>query len=65
MRRRGLFVIASLLVVAACGERMIFEASTDPTIAGSAETATTTPATDDTEAPVDVNRPAGTISWSV
>ena len=64
MRRLGPFVVASTLLIAACGERMIFEASTDPTIASSADTATTTPASDDSDSSVAVKRPAGTIIWA-
>ncbi|MFM7899537.1 MAG: hypothetical protein ACKO97_11325 [Actinomycetota bacterium] len=32
LRHRLAFVMAAAVVVSACGERLIFEASTDPTI---------------------------------
>jgi len=64
--RRIALVSASVLVLVACGERMIFEASTDPTIEPTATDAGDSAANDerdgsanDTPAVV----PLGTISW--
>ena len=62
MRRIVLLLMSLSLVASACGERMIFEASTDPTIAGGDPT--TTANTDDEADSVEpVTRPPGAITW--
>lgn len=67
LRHRLAFVVAAAVVVSACGKRLIFEASTDPTIAGDVESSVTTNAAESPTAPDDSagndTAQPGTISW--
>ena len=64
--RRFAFVSVAVLVLVACGERIIFEASTDPTIAPTAVNGADQSSDTSTEADTDTPAPAaepGVISW--
>lgn len=67
LRRRFAFVVVAAALLAACGERLVYEASTDPTVAqADADVSSTTTAADETGAD---NAGAsttknGAISWS-
>ncbi|MFM8906745.1 MAG: hypothetical protein ACKOIZ_03880, partial [Actinomycetota bacterium] len=67
LRHRLAFVMAAVVVVSACGERLIFEASTDPTITttvadSDGTNATESPTSPDGSNEIDTAQP-GTISW--
>ena len=64
--RRFAFVSAAVLVLTACGERLIFEASTDPTIAPTAVNGTDQSSDSSTEDGTATQAPAaepGVINW--
>ncbi|MFM8508659.1 MAG: alpha/beta fold hydrolase, partial [Actinomycetota bacterium] len=67
LRHRLAFVMAAVVVVSACGERLIFEASTDPTITTTVADSDETNATESPTSPDDSNEndttQPGTISW--
>ncbi|MFM8907980.1 MAG: hypothetical protein ACKOIZ_10300, partial [Actinomycetota bacterium] len=67
LRHRLAFVMAAAVVVSACGERLIYEASTDPTITttvadSDGANVTESPTSPDGSNEIDTAQP-GTISW--
>ncbi|MEY4401375.1 MAG: hypothetical protein RL072_1240 [Actinomycetota bacterium] len=66
LARQVALTSAAVLVLASCGERLIFEASTDPTIEADVDDATGATADNETDSSTDAPIPAtppGTISW--